>query len=195
MHQRCLRFRGSVQKHLSDNANLPGTGLVTCCVTARSCWGAVAEQYIAAQRFRNELPRIEPMVCIKYKQGKPEGRGHQRHRHMMNRCLTRRLILGALMVWLGAMPAHGRTRQVVLLYDERPTLPGLRVREVVRIVVLGTGRTGFNELYLFSGFLRLDPIPPPVLRLINCGLAPTDGCRRHAQQRRSVYIMGSGDKS
>ena len=44
---------------------------------------------------------------------------------MLNRCLTCRLILGVLVVWIGALPAHCRTRQVVLLYDERTTLPGL----------------------------------------------------------------------
>ena len=44
---------------------------------------------------------------------------------MMNRCLTYRLIIGLLLVLIGVLPAHCRTRQVVLLYDERTTLPGL----------------------------------------------------------------------
>ncbi len=46
---------------------------------------------------------------------------------MMNRCLMYQLVLGVLVVWIGVLPAHGRTRQVVLLYDERTTLPGLSV--------------------------------------------------------------------
>jgi PAS domain S-box-containing protein len=44
---------------------------------------------------------------------------------MMNRCLMCRLIIGLLLVLIGASPADCRTRQVVLLYDERTTLPGL----------------------------------------------------------------------
>jgi hypothetical protein len=66
---------------------------------------------------------------------------------MMNRCLTRLSILGALVVWLGALPAHGRTRQVVLLYDERTTLPGLAALDASIVRTLTSSSAEPVEVY------------------------------------------------
>jgi hypothetical protein len=66
---------------------------------------------------------------------------------MMNRRLMYRLILGVLVVWIGVLPAHGRTRQVVLLYDERTTLPGLGVLDGSIVRTLTSSSAELVEVY------------------------------------------------
>jgi PAS domain S-box-containing protein len=66
---------------------------------------------------------------------------------MVNRSLTCRLILGVLVFWVGALPAHGRIRQVVLLYDERTTLPGLAALDASIVRTLTSSSPEPVEVY------------------------------------------------
>ncbi len=66
---------------------------------------------------------------------------------MMNRCLTCRLIIGLLLVLIGVSPAHCQTRQVVLLYDERTTLPGLAALDASIARTLTSSSVEPTEVY------------------------------------------------
>jgi hypothetical protein len=66
---------------------------------------------------------------------------------MMKRCLTWQLIIGLLLVLIGVLPAHCRTRQIVLLYDERTTLPGLAAMDASIARTLNSSSAEPIEVY------------------------------------------------
>jgi hypothetical protein len=63
-------------------------------------------------------------------------------------CTALRIICAALIVWIaGASPASSATRRVVLLFDERPVLPGLAVLADGFVRTLTAGSPDSIEVY------------------------------------------------
>ena len=66
----------------------------------------------------------------------------------MTICVTLRVLCIGLLVWIaGALPAWSATRHVVLLFDERPELPGLAALEADLVRTLSSNSTDHIEFY------------------------------------------------
>jgi hypothetical protein len=98
---------------------------------------------------------------------------------------ARKIVFAAFMAWAAsAAPALSATRHVVLLFDERPDLPGLAVLEAQLIRTLTENSPDRIEVYSETmDRSRLPSLPTPRFCEISCG--------RNTLAKRSISPLPS----